>query len=382
MALSERMARLALSCVVEGGDPNLADAVDRLGAHSTWAQLIEGGFGVPLARRAAAADIDAMSRIAENGAVRFVTPADQEWPKALDDLRHCQTVQQRGGVPFGLWLRGPGNLVTLIERSVAVVGARASTSYGARVATDMAADLAAHGMTVISGGAYGIDAAAHGGALVTGGPALCVVANGVDVAYPPGNGKLFAALAKDHLLVSELPPGAHPTRIRFLARNRLIAALAKGTVVVEAAVRSGARNTATWAVECSRQLMAVPGPVHSAMSAGPHLMIRSGQASLVTSAADVLEIVSDIGQNMVAVPHGANRPTDDLDEVRLAVFEAVPRRRRASVGAVALAAGVTVPECLAHLGALEAAGLVDGTAVGWRAVVPPSRRPCPPTDPD
>jgi DNA processing protein len=375
MALSERAARMALSCVVEAGDPNLSDGVDRQGAQSIWAQLVEGRFGKPLALRAAAADIDAVVRLAEKVAVRFLTPEDTGWPKALDDLRHCQTVQQRGGAPFGLWLRGPGDIAGLVERSVAIVGSRASTSYGASVATDLAADLTSHDVTVISGGAYGIDAAAHGGALAAGGPTLCVLANGVDVAYPPGNQRLFASLAKDHLLVSELPPGAHPTRVRFLARNRLIAALSRGTVVVEAALRSGARNTATWALECSRQLMAVPGPVHSAMSAGPHLMIRSGQATLVTCAADVLELVSPMGEHLVAIPHGTDRLTDELDGVRLAVFEAVPRSRRASVGKVALAAGVSVPECLAHLGALEAAGLVDGTAVGWRALVPPARQP-------
>jgi DNA processing protein len=139
---------------------------------------------------------------------------------------------------------------------------------------------------------------------------------------------------------------------------------------VEAALRSGARNTASWAVECSRQVMAVPGPVHSAMSTAPHLMIRDGQATLVTSAADVLELISELGQCTVAVPRGGSRPTDQLDEVRLAVFEAVPARRRASVAAVAMTAGVSVPECLGHLGALEAAGLVEGTAVGWRALVP------------
>jgi len=375
MAVSERRARLALSCVVECGDPNLTELVDRQGAVVAWTQLLDGRFGAPLAQRGAAVDIDGMTCQAEKAAIRFVTPEDEEWPSTLGDLRHCPPVQRRGGIPFGLWLRGPGHLARLVERAVAIVGSRASTGYGAGVATDLAAGLAEHGVTVISGGAFGIDAAAHGGALVAGGPTLCVVASGVDLAYPPGNGRLFASLASDHLLVSELPPGAHPTRMRFLARNRLIAALSKGTVVVEAALRSGARNTATWAMECSRQLMAVPGPVHSAMSAAPHLMIRDGQATLVTSAADVLELVSDLGQHTIAMPRGASRPTDDMDGVRLAVFEAVPRRRRASVGAVAMSAGVSVPDCLAHLGALDAAGLVDGTAVGWRALVPPTRRP-------
>jgi DNA processing protein len=370
MALSDRAARLALSCVVDGGDLSVTAAVDRQGAPATWGPLVGGGFGAPLAQRASAFDGELTARRAAAAAARFVVPEDEEWPEALDDLRHCAAVQHRGGVPFGVWLRGPGHLPDVVERSVAIVGSRAATGYGTGVATDLAAELAERGVTVVSGGAYGIDAAAHHGALAVGGPTLCVVANGVDMTYPAGNARLFDALAKDHLLVSELPPGAHPTRMRFLARNRLIAALSAGTVVVEAALRSGARNTASWAVECSRQVMAVPGSVHSAMSAAPHLMIRDGQATLVTGAAEVLELISEVGQWTVAVPRGNSRPTDQLDGVRLAVFEAVPARRRASVAAVAMTAGVSVPECLGHLGALEAAGLVDGTAVGWRALVP------------
>jgi DNA processing protein len=370
MGLSDRAARLALSCVVDGGDLSVTAAVDRQGAPATWAHLVAGGFGAPLADRAATLDGELTAHRAATTGIRFVVPDDREWPEAIDDLRHCAAVQHRGGVPFGLWLRGPGHLRDVVDRSVAVVGSRAATSYGTGVATDLAAELAEREVTVVSGGAYGIDAAAHRGALAVGGPTLCVVANGVDMTYPAGNAQLFDALAKDHLLVSELPPGAHPTRMRFLARNRLIAALSRGTVVVEAALRSGARNTANWAVECSRQLMAVPGPVHSTMSAAPHLMIREGQATLVTGAADVLELISEMGQCTVAVPRGGSRPTDSLDGVRLAVFEAVPARRRASAAEVAMTAGVSVPECLGHLGALEAAGLVDGTAVGWRALVP------------
>jgi DNA processing protein len=215
--------------------------------------------------------------------------------------------------------------------------------------------------------AFGIDAAAHRGALVVGGPTLGVVANGVDVAYPPGNTPLFEAVAREHLLVSELPPGSHPTRVRFLARNRLIAALSQGTVVVEAALRSGARNTAGWALECQRPLMAVPGPVHSRASTAPHLMIRNGQATLVTGAGDVLELVAGMGEHLVASAPTPQRPTDGLTEDQLAVFEATPARRRVSFGEIALAAGVPVPTCLAALYELERAGLVEGSEQGWRA---------------
>ncbi len=197
---------------------------------------------------------------------------------------------------------------------MAIVGSRAATAYGTGVATDLAADLVDRKVTVVSGGAFGIDTAAHRGALASGGPTVCVVANGVDVAYPPANAALFDALARDQLLVSELPPGAHPTRVRFLARNRLIAAMSQGTIVVEAALRSGARNTASWATECGRPLMAVPGSVYSRASTAPHLMIRNGQAVLVTSAAEVLEMISGMGQSTLPLIHGPQRATDALTE--------------------------------------------------------------------
>jgi DNA processing protein len=256
-----------------------------------------------------------------------------------------------------------------VEQSIAIVGSRAATPYGTTVATDLGAELAEAGFTVVSGGAYGIDTAAHQGAMAAGGPTIAVVANGVDVAYPQGNAKLFAWVADHGLVVSELPPGTHPSRVRFLARNRIIAALGTGTIVVEAALRSGARNTASWALGCGRLLMAVPGSIESAMSAAPHLMIRNGQAVLVSGAAEVLELVSESGQQTLHTPHGPTRDTDDLDPVRLAVYEAVPARRRVGAGEIALAAGVSVPTALAQLGALSDVGMVVGDDEGWRAVV-------------
>jgi DNA processing protein len=193
------------------------------------------------------------------------------------------------------------------------------------------------------------------------------VANGVDVAYPPGNARIFEALAARHLVVSELPPGSHPTRIRFLARNRLIAALSGGTVVVEAAIRSGARNTAGWASALNRPLMAVPGPVHSAASVGPHLMVRSGQAVLVTRAAEVLELVSTAGEHLLPLAQGLVRRTDGLDPAQLRVFEALSARRWRTPGELATAADVRVPVCLAALSELESLALATGDARGWRA---------------
>lgn len=359
---------MALSCAVDGGDTDAAELVQRLGAQAAWVKISDGGLGEPLARRAAGVDLELVQRLAGRGGVRFVAPGDEEWPDGLDALATVPPIQRRGGLPFGLWLRGPGHLAALASRSVAVVGSRAATAYGSGLATDLGAELVESGVAVVSGMAFGIDAAAHRGALVAGGPTVGVVANGVDVAYPPGNGPLFDAVARDHLLVSELPPGSHPTRVRFLARNRLIAALSRGTVVVEAALRSGARNTAGWALELQRPLMAVPGPVHSRASAAPHLMIRNGQAVLVTCAAEVLELVSGMGEHTVIQQSGTSRTTDSMSEEQLAVFEALPARRRASAGEVALLAGVSMPVCLAALHALEDRGLAEGSDQGWRAL--------------
>jgi DNA processing protein len=369
MIKSDRRARILLGCAMDGGDLAVADLVQNQGAEGAWAKIIEGALGEPAAERAARVSMEVVERVAKAATMRFIVPGDDEWPGGLDDLRHAESIQRRGGVPLGLWLRGPGQLAHLMQRSVAIVGSRAATAYGNGIATDLAADLVEQGVTVVSGGAFGIDVAAHRGALAAGGPTVCVLANGVDMAYPPAHVAIFETLAKDQLLVSELPPGANPTRVRFLARNRLIAAMSRGTVVVEAALRSGARNTASWALGCGRPLMAVPGSVYSRASAAPHLMIRNGQAALVTSAAEVLELISDMGEAMLPLSHGQSRATDALTETQLAVFEAIPARRRVSVGDIALAAGVSVPTCLSALTALEAAGLVEGDERGWLVAV-------------
>lgn len=364
---TDRAARLALGFVVDAGDPAVADLVERLGAVEAWAATCGGALGEEVSRRANALDLEERSAAADATGARFVVPGDEEWPDRLGDLAGLEPVQRRGGVPLGLWLRGPGHLGRLVARSVAVVGSRAATAYGNGVAADLAADLTEAGVTVVSGGAFGIDAAAHRGALAVGGASVGVVANGVDVAYPPGNARIFETLAARHLVVSELPPGSHPTRVRFLARNRLIAALSSGTVVVEAAVRSGARNTAGWAAALNRPLMAVPGPVHSAASVGPHLMVRSGQAVLVTRAAEVLELVSTAGEHLLPLAQGPTRRTDTLDPTRLGVFEALSARRWRTPGEVAAGAGVRVPVCLAALTELESLGLATGDVRGWRA---------------
>ena len=166
----ERAIRLALSCVIEGGDPAIAEVATLSGADAAWDQVSTGRFGDGLAERAAHLDLDRVLSRAARCRARFVVPGDDEWPERLGDLRFCDEVQRRGGVPFGLWLRGPGHLAQLAEQSVAIVGSRAATPYGTTVATDLGAELAESGFTVVSGGAYGIDTAAHQGAMAVGGP--------------------------------------------------------------------------------------------------------------------------------------------------------------------------------------------------------------------
>ncbi len=220
--------------------------------------------------------------------IRLVCPGEPEWPTQLDTLDAAR--------PYALWLRGEADLRHCCLRSVSIVGARAATAYGAHVGTEMAAALGERGWTVISGGAYGIDGCAHRGALAAAGVTIAVLACGVDMTYPPGHQDLLAAVTAQGVLVSEWPPGRTPTRRRFLIRNRVIGALSRGTVVVEAGLRSGALNTARHARDLGRPLMAVPGPVTSDVSAGCHKIMREWGAVCVTGAADVIEMLTPLGE--------------------------------------------------------------------------------------
>ena len=237
-------------------------------ALARWqSQLPRVPAGAALARHAA-------------GGIRLICPGEPGWPPQLDDLGAAR--------PYALWVRGAADLRASCEKSLAVVGARAATAYGKHAATCIAADLAGRGWAIVSGAAYGIDAAAHHGALTAGGVTIAVLACGPDVPYPRAHAGLLADIAVRGAVVSEYPPGRQPSRRRFLARNRIIAALARGTVVIEAAERSGTLATARHASDLDRPLMAVPGPVTSAMSAGCHALIRDQRAACVTSAADII----------------------------------------------------------------------------------------------
>lgn len=296
MTAVEREARVTLSRVVEPGDEVCGRWIREVGAPEA-VRWLYGNLGQPrgmtdrrwagLRARAARAAPERDLALARGAGVRFVCPGESEWPAQLDDLGDAR--------PVGLWVRGPAGLRLWALRSVAVVGARACTEYGAHMAATLGAGLAERGWVVVSGGAYGIDGAAHRGALGAGGATVAVLACGVDRPYPRGHTQLITRIAEQGLVVGELPPGEHPTQSRFILRNRVIAALTRGTVVVEAAYRSGALVTARAAQRLGRFTMGVPGPVTSALSAGVHEMLR-GEAVLVSDAAEVAELVGDMGE--------------------------------------------------------------------------------------
>ncbi|MBM7819509.1 DNA processing protein [Cellulosimicrobium cellulans] len=298
----------------------------------------------------------------------LVVPGDPGWPTALDDLGAVR--------PLALWVRGSDSLAALAARSVAVVGARACTDYGRHVTGEIASGLVTRGFTVVSGGAYGIDAAAHRAALVSGGPTVAFLAGGVDRLYPVGNTELLrAVVGTGGAVVSEVPPGSVPSRVRFLLRNRLIAAFAGATVVVEAAWRSGSLSTAVRAAELSRPVGAVPGPVTSMASTGCHRLLRDGAAVCVTDADEVAELAGALARDAApAAPAAGTRRAprdavyDGLDAVETRAWDALPLRSGAPTDAVARSAGLAVPEAVGALGRLEIRGLAERVPGGWRRV--------------
>jgi DNA processing protein len=328
-------------------------------------------------------------RRAERCGARLVVPEDDEWPayplhaltlavaEEPEDPKHQSDRTLALVPPLALWVRGPVRLDEAVDRSVALVGSRAATAYGEHVAAELASGLADRGWTVVSGGAFGIDAAAHRGALAADGPTIAVLACGVDRPYPAGNGALLARIADGGLLVSEWPPGAAPHQHRFLVRNRLIAALTRGTVVVEAAARSGAVATANRARKLGKQVMAVPGPVTSAMSVGCHELVRGSDdeaaARLVASAAHVVEAVGGIGTDLAPPAERPATPRDGLTDVARRVLDACPVRTGVAPERLAAIAGCDVLDVLRVLPALELAGLAQWTGSGWRLAPPPKK---------
>jgi DNA processing protein len=359
-------ARAALTYLAEPADRQLAALVRRHGAAEAL-EVIKSA-DTPGAERWQVRLPDIPSRddvlAFRQAGIRLVCPGDPEWPGQLADLGTEQ--------PYALWLRGCADLRFSCLRSVAIVGSRAATAYGSYVAGEFAASVGARGLAVISGGAYGIDASAHRGALSADGVTVAVLACGVDVPYPAAHSQLLDAIAAQGVIVSEWPPGRHVSRLRFLVRNRVIAALATGTLVIEAAQRSGALNSARHARDLGRSLMAVPGPITSDLSAGCHQIIRDWQATLVTSAVDVIAQLTPLSELAECPPPGGKDTIapvierDLLDLESKQVLDALPARGGAGTSQVARRAGVPPTTALRRLGELASGGFVERCEDGWR----------------
>jgi DNA processing protein len=371
--------------IAEGGDRVAGALVSALGAVEALRLVLAGGdgrdaIGVEATEWSDAVDrwrprfvqeeLDAPFDLARRNGVGLVVPGDPEWPARLDDLgEHA---------PLCLWLRGDREALRRLDPSVALVGARAATGYGEHVARELAADLAGRGVAVVSGAAYGIDGVSHRAALDAGGVTAAFLAGGVDRPYPAGHHELVERIARTGVVISEVPCGGAPTKWRFLGRNRLIAAVANATVVVEAGWRSGAINTANHAADLHRPLGAVPGPVTSPASAGCHRLLRAAEKEVrcITCIDDVLELLG--GDGLFAMPAGresvtgASRSGDDRPRTgdRTRVGDALSLRSRRTVDEIARRSGMSVADVQLHLGIMRLEGEAELEAGGWRRTAP------------
>ncbi|AQT80794.1 DNA protecting protein DprA [Mycolicibacterium litorale] len=369
-----RLAWAYLSRVAEPPCEEIAALVGEVGPLEAARRVARGEVSLALAQRtaarrdidAAAADLDVLHR--RGG--RLITPDDDEWPALAFVAFGGSALRDKpqGRPPLALWAIGPARLDEIADRAAALVGTRAASGYGEHVAADLAAGLAERDVAVVSGGAYGIDGVAHRAAMSTEGTTVAVLAGGIDILYPAGHSALLHRISATGLLLSEYPPGVRPARHRFLTRNRLVAALAAATIVVEAGVRSGAASTAAWARALGRLVGAVPGPVTSAASAGCHTLLRGG-AEVVTRAEDIVELVGRAGELAVEESHPVG-PLDGLSDAERQVYEALPARRAASADEIAVASGLPPTAVLGPLAMLEIAGLVRSQDGCWRLCRP------------
>ena len=398
----ERFARAALTTAVEPGDLDAGRLVESLGAVGLVRAIVDGYDGdrvLELARRdsetaeqdiadssevTASAQSDrgaaesrisqclarwrprlslsesarAVERAARLGA-QLLAPGDRFWPEGMASLEE--------GAPLALWIRGDAERLERLHRSIALVGARASSQYGEHVAMESAAGLADRGFAVVSGGAYGIDAAAHRATLLSGGLTVAFLAGGVDRLYPAGNSELLRRIAAEGVLAAELPPGSTPTRWRFLMRNRLIAAAASATIVVEAGRRSGSLNTAGHAAQLGRPLGAVPGSILSPASAGCHRLIREYAATCVTSTEEMAELADPLGIGPDPGPPDLQpaASSDVVSDAERSVVTALSRAHGASADEIAARVQLPFAIVAAVLGRLDLAGRARERAGGW-----------------
>lgn len=377
----ERLAWAYLSAVAEPPDPGIARLVAEVGPVDAAERIRRGAVPGELLRRTEArrgvvdpsADLDAIEALGG----RLVCPDDGEWPGSAfaalrwngADEREARAMLRGRFPPIALWLRGTPSLEEVVTDSAAIVGTRAATPYGVRVSGEISAGLASARIAVVSGAAYGVDAAAHRGALAAGGPTVAVIACGPDRTYPAGNAGLLTEIAARGLVVSEYAPGVTPARHRFLTRNRLVAALTRGTVVVEAGWRSGALNTAHWARLLGRPVGAVPGPVSSVESRGCHRLLREHPetTTLVSDADEVIELVGPMGA-LAPLPVVPPRRLDGLPEEVRRAYDAFPAVAACTPGFLAESSGIPLSAVRSAVARLELLGLVTRDSGGWRRV--------------
>lgn len=355
---AEHAARAQLMSAIEGGNSTWSREVGAHGAIEVVAKLREGGYlqSSPAAtRRILDADAATIFASIERLDARLVIPGDSEWPTQLDDL---------AAPPFALCIRGAGDLRTMALHSIAIVGARAASNYGMRIAGDIAAQLGERGWSIVSGAAYGIDAAAHRGAIASGAQTAAVLASGVDQMYPSGHEKLFTSILENGVLVSEVLPGTPPTRGRFLIRNRVIAALTRGTLIVEAALRSGSLRTAAEAALLNRPVLAFPGPISSPTSAGCHRLIIEHRAELVSDVEDVLVHIGPL-QIESPAPEYPSKVRDSLSTDEKVILEMFPARSPITIEKLSYISDLPTNRILALLGLLATLGFVEREGAGW-----------------
>lgn len=362
-----------LNRVVEATHPQIVRLVTEFGPVEV-AERIKARAGLPeslLNTTQARAQVDQSGHDLELAAAmgwRLIYPGHPEWPGELLSCFTTLEVRDRADAPpLALWVRGR-DLREMLSEAVAIVGTRMASSYGTQVAAQFAGQFANAGVSVISGGALGIDAAAHRAALDAGGTTAVVGAGGVGVDYPRAHAELFDRIAERGALVTEYPPGVRPARHRFLTRNRLVAALSRATTIVEAGWRSGARNTAHWAVRLNKPLGAVPGPVTLQTTSGCHDLIRSGEAVLVCSADNVRSLYRSVGtvnEDAQLELLWEKSAVQKLSRNELAVFDSLNSAEPTPVGEVAAQAGLAVALTTHLLLELQGQGLTNRVEGGW-----------------
>lgn len=371
--ISTVWALLCWSAVSEPGDAVVGAVVESFGAAASWALYRSGELTLWATKHASMKEIsDGVKRwmnrknpeelarrsleLAIASRIKLIPASSEHYPQQLHDLG--------AHAPLNLWVKGSAKQLAQVETSLAIVGARATSGYGQSVAAELASESVQHRIPVVSGAAYGIDAAAHRGALAEESDlaTIAVLAGGVDRAYPAGHSSLLEQISERGVVLSEVRCGQAPTRWRFLQRNRLIAALADATVVVEAGYRSGSLNTAAHAVTLGRPLGAVPGPITSPTSVGSHRLLREFDADCITNFNDVREL---LGFSLEATEANSSI---SLSSEQIRVRDSLSARRGLDVAEIAARSGLAVADVVNALGMLRLYEMARNTQDGWRLV--------------